>query len=209
MTQQAEVPQLKNDFPLPRPRAPRSGRPLRSPDQALEPEDEPVHLRRAQRHPHHRPATRPRSCSSAPTTSSPTSSPAAATCCSSAPSARPRRSSRRRPRAAGMFFVTKRWLGGTLTNFRTIKQGLERLRELERMKRRRHATSSSPRRRSQRLEKERERLEKYLGGIKNMGGCPAPCSSSTPTQGAHRGAEAQQARHPDRRASSTPTAIPT
>jgi small subunit ribosomal protein S2 len=34
----------------------------------------------------------------------------------------------------GQFFVTGRWLGGTLTNFRTIKGGLERLRTLERMK---------------------------------------------------------------------------
>src|SRR6266853_208693 len=34
----------------------------------------------------------------------------------------------------GMYFVTNRWLGGTLTNFRTIKQGLDRLRSLERMK---------------------------------------------------------------------------
>src|SRR5262245_64928713 len=34
----------------------------------------------------------------------------------------------------GMYFVTNRWLGGTLTNFRTIKQGLDRLRTLERMK---------------------------------------------------------------------------
>ena len=33
-----------------------------------------------------------------------------------------------------MYFVTNRWLGGTLTNFRTIKQGLERLRTLERMR---------------------------------------------------------------------------
>ncbi|RYE76611.1 MAG: 30S ribosomal protein S2, partial [Myxococcales bacterium] len=35
---------------------------------------------------------------------------------------------------AGMFYVTNRWLGGTLTNFRTIKGGLDRLRNLERMK---------------------------------------------------------------------------
>src|SRR5689334_24497012 len=37
-------------------------------------------------------------------------------------------------RRSGMYFVTNRWLGGTLTNFRTIKQGLDRLRTLERMK---------------------------------------------------------------------------
>ena len=37
-------------------------------------------------------------------------------------------------RRSGMYFVTNRWLGGTLTNFRTIKGGLDRLRTLERMK---------------------------------------------------------------------------
>src|SRR6185295_11607617 len=35
---------------------------------------------------------------------------------------------------SGSFYVVNRWLGGTLTNFRTIKQGLDRLRQLERMK---------------------------------------------------------------------------
>ena len=50
-------------------RADRSRRPLRPPDQALEPEDEAVHLRRAQRHPHHRPAADGPRCSSAPSTS--------------------------------------------------------------------------------------------------------------------------------------------
>ena len=35
---------------------------------------------------------------------------------------------------AGMFFVNQRWLGGTLTNFRTIKKNIERLKKLEAMK---------------------------------------------------------------------------
>ena len=35
---------------------------------------------------------------------------------------------------SGAFYVINRWLGGTLTNFRTIKQGLDRMRQLERMK---------------------------------------------------------------------------
>ncbi len=34
---------------------------------------------------------------------------------------------------AGQFFVTSRWLGGTLTNFKTIKQGIDRLKTLEKM----------------------------------------------------------------------------
>ena len=70
-----------------------------------------------------------------------------------------------------MFFVTNRWLGGTLTNFRTIKQGLDRLRALERMKDD-GTYEQLPKKEVSRLEKERERLEKYLGGLKSMGSLP-------------------------------------
>jgi small subunit ribosomal protein S2 len=72
---------------------------------------------------------------------------------------------------ATMFFVTNRWLGGTLTNFRTIKQGLDRLRSLERMKDD-GTYEQLPKKEVSRLEKERERLEKYLGGLKSMGSLP-------------------------------------
>src|SRR5450432_2018994 len=71
----------------------------------------------------------------------------------------------------GMYFVTNRWLGGTLTNFRTIKQGLDRLRSLERMKDD-GTYEQLPKKEVSRLEKERERLEKYLGGLKSMGSLP-------------------------------------
>jgi small subunit ribosomal protein S2 len=72
---------------------------------------------------------------------------------------------------AGMYFVNNRWLGGTLTNFRTIKQGLDRLRTLERMAE--DGTHEQlPKKEVIKLEKERTRLEKYLGGLKNMGGLP-------------------------------------
>ncbi len=70
-----------------------------------------------------------------------------------------------------MFFVNNRWLGGTLTNFRTIKQGLDRLRSLERMQED-GTYEQLPKKEVSRLEKERARLEKYLGGLKNMGGVP-------------------------------------
>jgi small subunit ribosomal protein S2 len=72
---------------------------------------------------------------------------------------------------ATMFYVTNRWLGGTLTNFRTIKQGLDRLRSLERMKDD-GTYEQLPKKEVSRLEKERERLEKYLGGLKSMGSLP-------------------------------------
>ena len=60
-------------------------------------------------------------------------------------------------RRSGMYFVTNRWLGGTLTNFRTIKQGLDRLRTLERMKE--DGTHEQLLKKEVvRLEKERDRL---------------------------------------------------
>jgi small subunit ribosomal protein S2 len=74
-------------------------------------------------------------------------------------------------RRAGMFFVTNRWLGGTLTNFRTIKGGLDRLRSLERM-REDGTYEQLPKKETVQLEKERSRLEKYIGGLKGMGQLP-------------------------------------
>ena len=74
-------------------------------------------------------------------------------------------------RRSGMYFVTNRWLGGTLTNFRTIKQGLDRMRQLERMKED-GTYLQLPKKEVSRLEKERERFEKYVGGLKNMGSLP-------------------------------------
>jgi small subunit ribosomal protein S2 len=73
---------------------------------------------------------------------------------------------------SGSFYVVNRWLGGTLTNFRTIKMGLERMRQLERMKED-GTYQSITKKEVSRLEKERERFEKYLGGLKNMGSLPS------------------------------------
>ena len=75
-------------------------------------------------------------------------------------------------RRCEMYFVTNRWLGGTLTNFRTIKGGLERLRTLERMKEE-GTYQQLPKKEVVRLERERERLEKFLGGLKGMGAIPS------------------------------------
>jgi small subunit ribosomal protein S2 len=74
-------------------------------------------------------------------------------------------------RRAQQYFVTNRWLGGTLTNFRTIKGGLDRLRTLERMKED-GTYEQLLKKEVVKLEKERERLEKYLGGLKAMGSLP-------------------------------------
>ncbi|HEY6100123.1 MAG TPA: 30S ribosomal protein S2, partial [Anaeromyxobacter sp.] len=71
-----------------------------------------------------------------------------------------------------MFFVTNRWLGGTLTNFKTVKQGIDRLKLIEKM-----AADGTyerlPKKEVASLEREREKLEKNLGGIKEMSRLPA------------------------------------
>ena len=72
---------------------------------------------------------------------------------------------------SGAFYVVNRWLGGTLTNFRTIKQGLDRMRQLERMKED-GTYLQLPKKECSRLDKERDRFEKYLGGLKTMGSLP-------------------------------------
>jgi small subunit ribosomal protein S2 len=82
---------------------------------------------------------------------------------------------------AGMFFVTNRWLGGTLTNFRTIKGGLDRLRSLERMKED-GTYEQLPKKETVQLEKERARLEKYIGGLKGMGSLPSAVFIIDPAQ---------------------------
>ncbi len=71
----------------------------------------------------------------------------------------------------GMPFVAYRWLGGMLTNFRTVKQSISRLKEIETMS----ADGSFERRPKHevlKLTREQEKLERSLGGIKNMGGLP-------------------------------------
>lgn len=67
----------------------------------------------------------------------------------------------------GMFYINQRWLGGTLTNFETIRKRISRLHELEKM-----AEDGTfevlPKKEVILLNKEKARLEKFLGGISNM-----------------------------------------
>jgi small subunit ribosomal protein S2 len=72
---------------------------------------------------------------------------------------------------AGMFYVNQRWLGGTMTNFRTIKKNVERLKKLEKMKED-GTFAALPKKEVLRLEKEQAKMEKTLGGIKNMAKLP-------------------------------------
>jgi len=72
---------------------------------------------------------------------------------------------------AGMPFVDERWLGGMLTNFKTVKQSIKRLKEVEAM-----MEDGSIERLSKRealtVRRELEKLQKSIGGIKDMGGLP-------------------------------------
>jgi small subunit ribosomal protein S2 len=69
------------------------------------------------------------------------------------------------------YYVNHRWLGGTLTNWRTISGSIARLRELEGVLDSDGASGRSKKERLQ-LTRERDKLELSLGGIKNMGGIP-------------------------------------
>ena len=73
---------------------------------------------------------------------------------------------------SGQFHVVGRWLGGTLTNFRTMKVGIDRLRALEQMEQDGTMMSMS-KKEALGLRREGERLQKFVGGIKDMNTLPA------------------------------------
>jgi small subunit ribosomal protein S2 len=68
---------------------------------------------------------------------------------------------------AGTYYINERWLGGTLTNFSTIQKRIARLRELEGMKAQ-GSFDLLPKKEVSRLSDELEKLERFLGGIKDM-----------------------------------------
>jgi small subunit ribosomal protein S2 len=70
------------------------------------------------------------------------------------------------------YFVNSRWLGGMLTNYRTIVTRISRLREIERMDAE-GILESLPKKEAADLREERDRLERYLGGIKDMPKLPS------------------------------------
>lgn len=71
----------------------------------------------------------------------------------------------------GMPFVSHRWLGGMLTNFKTVRQSIKRLSNLDEMAANGTLDQHS-KREAQGLRREREKLERSLGGIKEMDGLP-------------------------------------
>ncbi|SHI79408.1 small subunit ribosomal protein S2 [Geosporobacter subterraneus DSM 17957] len=72
---------------------------------------------------------------------------------------------------SGMYFVNQRWLGGMLTNFKTIRKRIDRLNELVKMEEQ-GLFEVLPKKEVIKLKNEQEKLEKFLGGIKEMNDLP-------------------------------------
>ena len=91
----------------------------------------------------------------------------------------------------GMYFVNERWLGGMLTNHQTIQTRIKKLRELEKMEEE-GVFNVLPKKEFIKLNAEKEKLEKYLGGIKDMPELPGaifvvdPRKENIAIQEAHR-----------------------
>lgn len=67
----------------------------------------------------------------------------------------------------GMFYVVERWLGGMLTNFQTIQSSIKRLEEVEKMKEQ-GVMDALTKKEAAGLEKDREKMQRVLGGIRDM-----------------------------------------
>lgn len=91
----------------------------------------------------------------------------------------------------GMFYVNERWLGGMLTNYKTIQTRIKKLRELEKMEND-GVFDVLPKKEVIKLRAEKEKLEKYLNGMKDMPELPGalfvvdPRKESIAIQEAHR-----------------------
>ncbi|KGX93146.1 30S ribosomal protein S2 [Pontibacillus halophilus JSM 076056 = DSM 19796] len=72
---------------------------------------------------------------------------------------------------AGQYYINQRWLGGTLTNFDTIRKRINRLKDIERMEED-GTFDVLPKKEVVEIRKEQDRLEKFLGGIKEMNSIP-------------------------------------
>lgn len=92
---------------------------------------------------------------------------------------------------AGMYYVNERWLGGMLTNNKTIKLRINRLFALEQMQED-GTFDKLPKKEVIHLLQEKEKLEKYLGGIKNMPELPAAMFVIDPKKEKNAVAEAKK-----------------
>ena len=97
--------------------------------------------------------------------------------------------------ACGMYAVNHRWPGGLLTNFSTIKKSIARLKDIEKMKED-GRIQSFPKKEVILLMKERDKLERNFGGIKNMERLPAALFVVDPKKEATAIAEAKKLKIP-------------
>ena len=74
---------------------------------------------------------------------------------------------------AGCSYVDQRWLGGMLTNFKTVQQSIKRLRDLEAQVQDSAAMEKVSKKEGLMMQRELEKLDRSLGGIKNMNGLPS------------------------------------
>jgi len=72
----------------------------------------------------------------------------------------------------GMFYINHRWLGGMMTNFQTIKHSVDRLKKIEAMQAD-GSINRFPKKEILQMEKERIKLDRNIGGIKNMRSLPS------------------------------------
>lgn len=75
-------------------------------------------------------------------------------------------------RKSGQYYVNHRWLGGMLTNWKTISQSIRRLRDLDEQLASGSLTAGRTKKEQLNLQRERDKLDRALGGIKDMGGLP-------------------------------------
>lgn len=75
-------------------------------------------------------------------------------------------------RRSAQYYVNARWLGGTLTNWKTISHSIQRLRKLEELLGDSGEAKALTKKERLKLTREKEKLERALGGIKDMGGQP-------------------------------------
>jgi len=92
---------------------------------------------------------------------------------------------------AQAFYVNQRWLGGMLTNFKTIKQGIEKLKRIEKMKED-GTYDLLTKKEVAKYETERMRLEKHLSGVKEMNDLPGAVFLIDPKKEAIAVAEARK-----------------
>ncbi len=94
----------------------------------------------------------------------------------------------------GMPYINERWLGGMLTNFETISKRVNKMKDYQRM-RVSGEFEAMPKKEALLLGRELDKLERNLGGIRNMEELPERRVRARHQEGAHRGHRGQQARH--------------